>query len=167
MATANGRGYVAESLTPSIQVLNPGGQKERDVRWTPERSPSVRDALRTVIDAAAARAKPEEAARIRQGLESAPVPQQLSVFADFVVDAQGFIWVRPFEPLVHAAALGGLTTAGPGGVWIILSPTGARVGTVRVPADLEPIQITANAVVGVAKDEFGVESVRVHELKRR
>jgi len=163
----NGRGYIAETMTPRIQVVNSVGQPEREYRWQPDRPIPVRDALRAVIDSAVARAKPEQAAQIRRRWEDAPLPQRLSVFARFIVDDLGFVWVRPFDPLIHAMALGGLMRTGPGGTWTILSAEGARVGTVRVPADLEPMQITANAVVGVAKDEFGVESVRVHELKRR
>jgi hypothetical protein len=167
MGVKNGRGYVAESLTPRIQVLNSRGQPEREIHWTPERTLPVRAALRMVVDSAVARAKPEQATQTRQRWEAAPVPEQLSVFAKFIVDDEGFIWVRPFDPLQHAMALGGLSTAGPGGVWTILSPDGVKVGSVKVPDDIEPMQITSNAVVGISKDELGVEFVRVHELKRK
>ncbi|MGH7470114.1 MAG: hypothetical protein ACRENP_19385 [Longimicrobiales bacterium] len=167
MDVQNGRGYVADNLTPRIQIINARGQPEREVRWTPERVHPVRATLRMVIDSAVARAKPVQAVRTRQRWEDARVPEQVPVFASFIVDDQGFIWVRPFEPLVHAMALGGLNRTGPGGVWTILSPDGVKVGSVKVPDDIEPMQITTNALVGIVKDDLGVESVRVHELKRK
>jgi hypothetical protein len=97
------------------------------------------------------------------------VPDRLSVFWKFIVDDDSFIWIRSFEPLKHAAALGGLSLAGggAGGRWSILSPDGNVVGTIEVPADLEVVSITSGAVVGIARDALGVESVRVHRLERR
>lgn len=162
----NGRAYVGESLTPRIQVFNPRGQPERDIRFTHRMLP-VRATLRMVIDSSVARAKPEDAVRTRQRWEDAPVPTQVPVVGRFLVDDLGFIWLRSFEPLVHAMAMGGLNKTGQGGNWIILSPAGARVGSVNVPGDLELVQITSNAIIGIARDELGVESVRVHELKRK
>ncbi len=95
------------------------------------------------------------------------MPQQLSVFWKVIVDDEGFIWVRPYEPVKHAAALGGIGRAGTGGRWSILLPTGASVGFVNLPAELEPLQITSNAVVGIWRDALGVEFVRVHSLQRK
>ena len=41
------------------------------------------------------------------------------------------------------------------------------MGSVELPSELEPHQITSDAVVGIVRDELGVESVRVHSLERR
>ncbi len=70
-------------------------------------------------------------------------------------------------PLLHAAALGGLQSVGPGGDWMIFSPEGVQVGSIELPSDLEPYHITSDAVVGIVRDELGVESVQVHSLARR
>jgi hypothetical protein len=37
----------------------------------------------------------------------------------------------------------------------------------HLPAELQPIQVTRDAVVGIARDELGVEYVRVYPLERR
>jgi hypothetical protein len=64
--------------------------------------------------------------------------------------------------------LGGLSeSSGAGGTWQIISPSGVAAGLVEMPQDLQPVQITADAVVGIARDDLGVESVRVHTLQRR
>jgi hypothetical protein len=97
------------------------------------------------------------------------VRETLPAFSAFLVDDLGFIWVRPYEPLKHSTALGGLTLpgGGPGGRWTILSPAGVKVGEIDMPRDLEPLRITTDAVIGVALDELDVETVRVHALRRR
>jgi hypothetical protein len=49
---------------------------------------------------------------------------------------------------------------------LIIGPDGRQMGTIDVPPEIEPTYITADAVVGIARDELGVESVRVHALRR-
>ena len=115
-----------------------------------------------VVDSASARTDGP-----RQNLEGFPVRDPFPVFGGFIVDDEQFLWVRPYEPLVHSPAFGGLAGAGPGGEWLIFSPQGVQVGSVELPSELEPHQITSDAVVGIVRDELGVESVRVHALARR
>jgi hypothetical protein len=160
--------YVAETETPSIRIFESARTSSREITWAPEPSPSPAQVLAAVVDSAVARSWPEHRAATRLRLEYPPVPERLSVLWAFLVDDEGFIWVRPFEPLRHAAALGGLALAsgGPGGVWTIVSPEGVEVGSVQVPDDLELIRITADDVIGVSRDALGVESVRVHPLRR-
>jgi hypothetical protein len=85
----NGRAYIGESLSPTIQVINARGQPERNIRWTPERVLPVRATLRLVIDSAVARAKPEQVASTRRRWEDAPVPQRIPVLGRFMVDDLG------------------------------------------------------------------------------
>jgi hypothetical protein len=161
--------YVAETLTPKIQVFDDTNSVAHEIAWEPTVSVSPSEAFRAVADSAVARASADRAAATRQQMNAAPVPGQVSVFWAYLVDDKGFIWVRPFEPLRHAAALGGLgqPAGGPGGSWLIFSPEGDQVRTVDIPEDLEPIRITADAIVGIARDSLGVESVRVHTLRRK
>jgi hypothetical protein len=163
--------YVAETLDPSIRVYEPGADSARVIRWDPGRPPAVDAAMRAAIDGAVASAPADNAESQRKMLESYPLPDRIPAFWDFLVDDLGFIWVRPFEPgktgLYLAQTRGAPPSTGPGGDWLILSPAGALVGTVSLPADLEPMQITRDAVVGITRDELGVEYVRVHGLERR
>lgn len=83
------------------------------------------------------------------------------------MDEQGFVWVQPYDPDRHSLrfAVGG--TTGPGGEWIVFSPDVHRVTSVRMSGGLRPTDITADAVVGVARSEVGVPAVKVHPLERR
>ena len=169
MQVQRGRLYIADNMTPSIRVMQANGAVERTITWNPPRAISPRDALRMVIDSAVARAPADRGPSVRRRWEDAPVRDRMPAFSTFLVDDLGYIWIRPYDPFKHSTALNGLTLpgGGPGGRWTVLSPTGVRVGEIDMPADLAPIRITSDAVVGIAHDELGVESVRVHVLQRR
>lgn len=161
--------YVGETLTPVLRVVGAdGGTVTVTLPLAPAAAP-VADVLRAVIDTALARAPAEQVANVRRRLETAPMAEQLSLYWALIVDDDGLLWIRPYEPIRHAAALGGLSQSGggPGGEWIVYSADGVALGTARMPADLEPAMITRDAIVGIARDELGVESVRVHTLHRR
>lgn len=162
--------YVGESLTPEIRVYDASGTLVRELTWEEDPRRDVAGLFHEVLDSAVARAPPAHRASVRRRLALAPVPEKISVFWKLIVDEEGFLWVRPYEPLIHAFALGTPVTGGtaaPGGRWRILTPRGVEVGRLRVPSDLELVQVTSGAVVGIARDTLGVESVRVHALTRR
>lgn len=161
--------YAAETLTPAIQVFDTTGSLIREIAWKPETSESPEMAFASVLDAVAARAGTNRGAATRQRLEGFPVPDRMSCFWDVIVDNLGFVWVRPYEAQWHSVYLGGAINggAGPGGEWLVFSPEGVSVGSVKMPPTLEPTQITEDAVVGIERDEYGVEFVRVHSVVRR
>lgn len=165
LAVHGNRVYIAETLTPAVRVFGAAAAAPRQIRWNARPSGDSRATLRRVIDAAVDQAEPDAAVTTRRRLEAAPMPRQLPVFWTFVVDDLGFLWVRPYDPMRHAFVPFASNAAG--GRWTILSPDGEVVGEVDVPADFEPSHITRDAVVGIARDEDGVESVRVHALRRR
>jgi hypothetical protein len=156
--------YIAASDDAVIRVHDASGAPVRQITWLPEPAASTAATFRAVVDSAVARAPPERAVGIRQRLDEAPTPDRLSVFWRLLVDSEGFIWIRPYDPMQHAIALGG--SVGPGGRWRIVSPDGDDVGAIDLPADVEPLHITRDAVVGIARDELGVEYVRAYTLTR-
>ena len=166
---AAGRLYLGDTLVPALRVLDALPEPaEHEVRWGVRDRPSVASVFRQVVDAAVAGADAGEADFLRERLEAAALPDDLSIFWDFMVDEEGFIWIRPYEPSEHAIALGAspLGGPGPGGEWLILSSEGDEVGQITIPDGLEPLHVTADAVVGIHRDGWDVESVRVHPLER-
>lgn len=164
--THAGQIYVGETLEPSIKVLDGRGTFLRELSWSADVSVSPNEAFEEVKEKAIARADPDDALKTRARLQSAPAPERVSVWWDFLVDELGFVWIRPYDPLQHAHELGGWRGAGPGGEWLLLDPDGNFVSTIEVPADLELTHVTTNTVVGISRDEFDVESVSVHRLTR-
>jgi hypothetical protein len=159
--------YVGETRSPRIRVLDLHGNQEREITWEATDTLAPDDALRAL------RESPDRLPSAEHLLEGAPVPDALSVFWDFLVDGLGFIWVRPYDPMKHAAALGGLgggsyltSPGGGGGRWLVLSPTGEVAGHVDVPDALRPTQVTTDRLIGIHVDALGFESVRVHAVSR-
>ncbi len=161
--------YFGDTLEPVIRRTSAPGMAVGEIAWEPPESPSVRDALDEVIDLAASRAPADQASATRARYEAAPVPDELSVFWDFLVDPDGFLWIQPYEPLAHAFALGAgyVGGVGNGGAWSIVTLDGRPAGSIEVPEGLELTQISRTSVVGIRRDELGVESVHVHRIHRR
>jgi len=161
--------YAAESLTPTITVYDARGLRVRDIALPLEPPGPPATVLSAVIDSAVGRADADQRVSTGQRLSAFPEPELLSVLWDFIVDELGFLWVRPYDPFMHSLELGGRPGGfgGAGGRWLVLSADGAEVGWIDVPEGLEPAQITADDLVGIHRDELGVESVRVHGLSRR
>lgn len=158
--------YVAETLTPEIRVFSPGGELRREITWAPDSLASPEEAFAAVVKAAAASADPDRAGTVRKQLRSFPVRDRVPAFWDVIVDEAGFLWVEPYDPSKHSLQIPDRAAANPGSEWLIFAPDGRRVGAVRMPDGLEPTDITRDAVVGIHRDELGVEAVRVHRLRR-
>jgi len=92
---------------------------------------------------------------LRRGLEAAPVPEYEPAFSELLVDALENVWVRR-------------TGEHPPGKspWDVFDTEGRFLGTVGVPADLRVAQIGEDFVLGISKDEAGVEYVPLHGLSR-
>lgn len=167
-----GRVYIADPLNPRIRVLGPTGTVESEITWAPRDPVSPREALALVRDSANVRGVSDRISG--ELLRTDEIPEEVSLFWDFMVDDLGFIWIRPYDPTKHAFSfvrfLGGgyiVGTSGQGGQWRILSPDGVEVGAVEVPEGLALAQITHNSVVGIRIDpDLGFESVHVHSLAR-
>jgi hypothetical protein len=158
----NGKIYMAETGTPQVRIIDVGTRAERVFRWNPGTLPTPSSARAAVIDSLVARSSNHSEARRRYQQYTAqdPVP----AFWDFLVDDLGYIWVLPFSAGKSVLLA---TSSSSGGVWRVFSPAGRDVGRVRVPAGLQPVQVTANAIVGIFRDADGVESVHVHRLLRK
>ena len=165
-AVGGDRFYAAESLVPRVRVTDGTGSSEREITWQPQPSPEPEAVMRMVSDTALSRAAPDRAVSLRQRLEAAETPAAVSVLWSMLVDERGFLWIRPYDPMRHAFAVGGGLRPGPGGEWMILDRDGRHVGSVEAPADLELTHVSGDVVVGIARDSLGVETVRVHGLRR-
>lgn len=83
-------------------------------------------------------------------------PDELPAFGStFVVDVGNHLWVQDFvvagDDPVH---------------WSIFDSTGRFLGRVALPAAFRPMEIGTDRVLGVWRDSFDVETVRVYALDR-
>ena len=160
--------YLGDTLIPAIRAVDAAGIVAREIVWEPAMSVSPAAAFDHVIDSAVARTFGDRRLVTREQLEAAPVPGSLSAFWDFVLDPEGFVWIQPYEPLVHAFALGATIRGGVGsqGAWRVFTLDGRYVTSVDIPNGLELTQVTRTSVVGIRRDALGIESVHVYRVRR-
>lgn len=165
--TDGNRVYVAETLTPRIEVIHVSTGESRAVRWEPERILGHAEAVAMAREAAS------DPARLEMGeawtlasFRALSGNEEVPVFWDFLVDGGAFVWVRPYDPRVHATSVGGLGTGGAGGTWSVFDLEGRLVTSVTVPDDFEPTAIEGDHLIGVRRDALDVESVRVYRIER-
>lgn len=98
----------------------------------------------------------EQQAEYLAALDHEARPAVLPAYARLVVSRDGDVWAQRYESDLSAPP-----------VWDVYGPTRRLMGEVRTPADLIVMSITHDAVVGVWRDDVGVEYVRRYPLVRR
>lgn len=93
---------------------------------------------------------------IRANFEATPVPEIKPYYDRFLLDPEGHVWVRRVETRAD----------GEGEHWDVLDADGGWLGSVQFPSQLELTQVTTESVLGVWRDEYGVESIRGFTLER-
>lgn len=154
-------GYMTRGLSMIIErqaeprlALTPF-QIELALRWGPN-PPDVRTTLRADDDRFS-------------------VPASLSIISDLYFDALGFLWVLRAPAADDEGVL--IEVDGPdgsamgtmrvsSGLHDVFRPDGRYLGTVKVPHGLENIEIGRDYLLGVIRDNLGVEFVQMFDLDR-
>jgi hypothetical protein len=106
------------------------------------------------IDSVAASVPEARREVVRQRFADAPVRRSMPYFDALATDDGGNVWLaRPQERSAGTRE------------WDVLSSDGRFLRTVRLPASLAVTAITDGFVVGVSRDEDGVEYVAVYRLR--
>lgn len=99
---------------------------------------------------------PERHAMLRAHLDAMDVPATRPAYGRLLVDAQGNLWVAehtsyPAEPVA----------------WRVFDSDGRLLGAVQVPERYHIHQIGEDWILGVWRDDLGVEYVRMHRLDKQ
>jgi hypothetical protein len=89
------------------------------------------------------------------GADSVPV------VSDLLADAAGRLWFKQYDPSSDSHWL---LRRRAGGTWIVTDTRGNVLSRVAAPAGLRLLDVDSDRVVGVRRDELGVERVQVHAL---
>lgn len=138
-----------------VRLSNRGSTKEK-WRWA--------DTLRRVTDELSGRYRswllnepPAGLNRraIRTYLDEVAFPTHLPAYEQLLTDKLGFAWVQNYTPPWRHAP-----------TWSVFDNTGTWLGSVRTPENVRILEIGRYYVMGVRRDQLGVESVVVYELVR-
>jgi len=81
-----------------------------------------------------------------------PLPDRLPAYEQLLLDRAGNLWVAEYLVLEETPT------------WQVFAPDGRWLGTVATPADGRIMDIGEDYVLGVWRDEMGVETVRMYGL---
>ncbi len=93
---------------------------------------------------------------IGQVLDAVPFPDVLPAFTSLIVDTRGHLWMADF------LAPGELEQT-----YSVFAPEGHLLGAVSVPQGLQIYGIGSDYVLGRWRDEWDVEHIRLHTLKKQ
>ena len=149
--------YVTDGTEPVVDVLGAEGRIVRQIRLSIPR-PDLDAAWRVLRAELTARDRTQWIEDLAPGVAEEPVP----VISASMVDQDGRIWLKHYEPATDAAHLRSGAMAG--GLWTVVEADGQVVAEVELPDGFAPMDATGRSVVGVHRDDLGVERVRVFEL---
>jgi hypothetical protein len=101
---------------------------------------------------------------IRHFLESVVIPEVRPAYSKLLVDTEGYVWARRYYGKAGFFPLS--SPAGRPVEWEVFAPEGEWLGSVETPERFTVFEIGTDYVLGVLRDELGIEHVQVHELLR-
>jgi len=154
-SAAGDRIYAGASDAYEIGVYVPGAGLTRLVRRSGANRPVTAEAIDRFRRQTLDRASDENARRrMEQRLAQVTYPETLPAYSDLAADAEGNLWVRDYS--IDEAE----------NRWDVFDPDGRWLGTVELPPGLKPFEIGGDYVLGLWKDELGVERVRLHAIEK-
>lgn len=142
--------------TLSFNVHAPDGRHLLGVRVDYAARPIASTELAEYKDNRVASARDQAArAALERRLEELPFPSHYPVLDAALVDSEGDIWVRLYNPDEAAPQS-----------WHVFDGSGRHLAFVQTPAGLSISDIQEDEIVGRWRDELGVRTVRVYALDR-
>lgn len=149
--------YATDGGKYEYRVYAPSGALAKVVRLQRDPRPvSGADVDRYITLMSARAPNPQELARFETYIRSQPVPEHRPWLSDLEVDALGNVWVEEYRPRGDDEPR----------TWSIFAPDGAWSGSVQLPAGLRVAAIGEDYLLGIWRDEFDVEHVRMYALTR-
>jgi hypothetical protein len=145
--------FVTTGNDPEIREYDPSGGLRRLIRIAgPARKISTAE-FDSAIEMRVFRLVDAQGTRRLFG--DVPRPALYPTWQRLLVDANGWLWAERFRPGSKDPA-----------EWTLFDPEGSARGTIELPADLVIQQIGADFILGVWKDDDGVDHVRRYRLQR-
>ena len=152
---AKDRLIIGDGVDFEIREYDLTGAHVRSVRWQQSPRRVTEADVEALVDRQTADAPdPDARRRAQAAYRRRDVADEMPRYGQIMTDASDNVWVREFA------------LDGEHGVWRVFSPAGFLVAKVVMPARLRVHEIGADYVLGVWRDELGVESVLMYGLTR-
>ncbi len=148
--------YVGDQERFEIGLFSRSGVLERLIRLLNVDLRVTQQDIERAVAERLANEPPERHAMLRAHLDAMDVPETRPAFGRLLVDAQGNLWVAehtsyPAEPVA----------------WSVFDSDGRLLGAVQVPERYHIHQIGEDWILGVWRDDLGVEYVRMQSLDKQ
>ena len=155
VAVAADRIYAGENESYEVGVYVPGTGLTQLIRRTRPNRPVTRAMIDELRRRNLENARDDNERRaIERQLAEAAFPETLPAFSDLEADAAGRLWVKDY------------VVGGEENRWDVFEPDGRWLGTVVLPRGFNPTEIGEDYVLGIVRDDLGVELVRVHRIEK-
>jgi hypothetical protein len=155
-AAVSGSGfYYGDSDRFEIQYRSQSGELLKVLKLEHDHLPVTQGDIDAYVADRMERARPERRPIYRTMFENMPFPDVMPAFGDFVVDADGNLWVgmyrRPGDDQPR---------------WYVFDGDGAYLGIVETPHRFRIFEIGSDYLLGRWSDEMDVEHIRLYGLSK-
>lgn len=167
------RFFMSSPLKTEISEFTIAGKQFRSIRLpdrtvkTPDEAiKAYRDWQQSMPGEDGRPMSPAMKARMAQVLERTVFAERLPSFGKVILDQAGNLWVQRFDYRSVFFTPGPVRTQtmSVASRWDVIDSAGRWVTTVDLPARFTPVEIGADYVAGLARDEDEIEQVRVYRL---
>ena len=158
-AASAGRGdrvALGDTDTPEVSIFDASGSLRTSIRFGHAREPVAEQDVSAWRAENASRLGPDAPEDIRRRFAQAPYRETYPAFDDVAAGADGSVWIGT------AAHFGDDTRR-----WVAFGADGAAWGRVDLPREAQILDLHADRVVTLARDDMGVESVVVYRVPGR
>ena len=169
------RFFVSSPLKPEISEFTIAGKQTRFIRLPDRGVKPPAEAVKAYREWYLAMPgedgrpmPPAMEARRKQALERTVFTERMPSFGRLIVDKTGKLWVQRFDyrSVFFTPGPARTQTIAVASRWDVIDSNGRWITTVDLPARFTPVEIGADYVAGLGRDEDDVEQVRVYRLRK-
>ncbi len=154
--------WLGDSGVPQLSLWSRTGELLRIVRWRSGRDRALtRSKINRYLDFVTAGRPEEIQKRVRQNLRNTEFPSQVPAWWAVIRGVDGVLWISDYPGPAVEVPFG---SPYPVQTWCGIDTTGHPVGTLTSPAGLQVTGFGDDFLVGIHKDDLGVETIRKHRI---
>ena len=146
---------VGDQVEYAVELFNFVGDPPRRLVWSGPPLELDEGDVERWREEQVAMAPEGERAGLRTYLAAAPHPPSRPAYGRLMADLSGYLWVAQYADPSHEAR-----------GWDVVDASGRWVGVVDAPDSFRLFQIGQDWILGVARDELGVERIELRPLQR-